>query len=73
MVVICRGRIFYLRTLTSDNELLTPPELQKQLQFIRDKCDREPEGPGLAALTNTDRTTWAKVCLSVIIVVKQYF
>jgi len=61
VTVLCKGRIFSLNGCASNNELLTPPELQKQLQHIRDICDREPEGLGLGALTCDDRNVWAEM------------
>lgn len=48
--------------VVDENEApLTVPELQQQFQYIRDTCDKEPEGPGLGALTGDSRTTWAQV------------
>ncbi|XP_061054479.1 peroxisomal carnitine O-octanoyltransferase isoform X5 [Eubalaena glacialis] len=34
--------------------------LRKQLTYIQKKCRREPDGPGVAALTSEERTRWAK-------------
>lgn len=50
-----------MKAVDENDELLTPPELQKQLQCIKDKCDSEPEGPGVGALTGDNRTSWAEV------------
>ena len=61
MTVFCRGRIFAMTCVDENEEPLTPPELQQQFQYIIDKCEREPEGPGLGALTGDNRTTWAQV------------
>ncbi|KAL4222593.1 hypothetical protein ACF0H5_018634 [Mactra antiquata] len=61
VVVFCKGRIFMMKVVDDNGELLTPPNLQQQFQYIVDKCDREPEGPGLGALTGDNRTSWAHV------------
>ncbi|XP_053373497.1 peroxisomal carnitine O-octanoyltransferase-like isoform X2 [Mercenaria mercenaria] len=61
LTVFCRGRIFVMKGVDENEEPLTPPELQKQFQYIKDKCDREPEGPGLGALTGDYRATWAQI------------
>lgn len=61
VAVQCRGRIFAVKVVDENGEPLTAPELQIQFQNIRDKCDKEPEGPGLGALTGDNRTTWAQV------------
>ena len=60
-VVLCKGRIFVLRIVDENQQPLTAPELQKEFQYIRDKCDSEPEGPAVGALTGDFRTTWAQV------------
>ncbi|XP_007424767.1 peroxisomal carnitine O-octanoyltransferase [Python bivittatus] len=59
LVVLCRGRIFEFSGL-HDGHILSPPELFRQLSYIQKKCQNEPEGPGLSALTSEERTTWAK-------------
>ncbi|XP_032868754.1 peroxisomal carnitine O-octanoyltransferase isoform X1 [Amblyraja radiata] len=59
LVVLCRGRAFVFDTLL-DNQILTPPELLRQLTYIRECCNNEAEGPGVSALTAEDRTRWAK-------------
>lgn len=33
----------------------------RQLTYIKDCCDAEPEGDGVGALTTEERTRWAKV------------
>ncbi|GCC21009.1 hypothetical protein chiPu_0000171 [Chiloscyllium punctatum] len=60
LVVLCRGRVFIFDT-EYDDHILTPPELFRQLTDIRKRCDNEPEGPGVSALTSEERTHWAKV------------
>lgn len=61
ITVLCRGRIFVMKSVDDREEPLTAPELQQQFQYIKDKCDREPEGPGIGALTGDNRTSWAQV------------
>ena len=61
VMVLCSGHVFIL-TVTDDNkELLTPPELQKQLQYIKDTCDQQPKGPSVGILCAHNRSTWAEV------------
>ncbi|XP_060065986.1 peroxisomal carnitine O-octanoyltransferase-like [Ylistrum balloti] len=60
LTVMCRGRIFAFDGVNANGEILTPPEIQSQLQRIKDVCETKPEGPGLGALTGDERTTWAK-------------
>lgn len=58
--VMCNGHIFVFDAVDADGEILTPLEIQSQLQRIRDRCDNQPEGLGLGALTGDERTSWAK-------------
>ncbi|TKS82045.1 Peroxisomal carnitine O-octanoyltransferase [Collichthys lucidus] len=60
LVVICRGRLFTFDALSADGQILTPPELLRQLSYVKERCDREPEGDGVCALTSEERTRWAK-------------
>ncbi|XP_076594199.1 peroxisomal carnitine O-octanoyltransferase-like [Chaetodon auriga] len=59
LVVICRGRIFTFDALC-DGQILTPPELLRQLSYVKERCEAEPEGDGVSALTSEERTRWAK-------------
>ncbi|XP_026039841.1 peroxisomal carnitine O-octanoyltransferase-like isoform X3 [Astatotilapia calliptera] len=59
LVVMCRGRIFTFDALC-DGEILTPPEILRQLSYVKERCDSEPEGDGVAVLTSEERTRWAK-------------
>uniref|UniRef100_A0A3Q3W6X4 Peroxisomal carnitine O-octanoyltransferase n=1 Tax=Mola mola TaxID=94237 RepID=A0A3Q3W6X4_MOLML len=59
LVVLCRGRVFTFDALC-DGQILTPPELFRQLSYVRDRCEGEPEGDGVSALTSDERTRWAK-------------
>lgn len=36
-------------------------DLYRQLSYVKERCDSEPEGDGVAALTSEERTRWAKV------------
>ncbi|XP_075965015.1 peroxisomal carnitine O-octanoyltransferase isoform X1 [Anarhichas minor] len=58
LVVICRGRIFTFDAVC-DGQILTPPELLRQLSYVKECCEGEPEGDGVAALTSEERTRWA--------------
>ena len=60
-MVLCRGRIFNLSVLGPDGEILTPPEIHKQLAHIKTICDKKGPGPGVGALTGDNRTSWAEV------------
>ncbi|CAG11907.1 unnamed protein product, partial [Tetraodon nigroviridis] len=59
LVVLCRGRIFTFDALC-DGQILTPPELFRQLSCVRRCCEGKPEGDGVSALTTEERTRWAK-------------
>ncbi|XP_041961610.1 peroxisomal carnitine O-octanoyltransferase-like isoform X1 [Alosa sapidissima] len=59
LIVMCRGRIFTFDVLCN-GQILTPPELLRQLTHIRQCCDGEPSGEGVSALTTEERTRWAK-------------
>ncbi|XP_077455304.1 peroxisomal carnitine O-octanoyltransferase-like isoform X3 [Stigmatopora argus] len=59
LVVMCRGRIFTFDALC-DGQILTPPELLRQLSYIKECCTSQPDGHGVAALTTDQRTRWAK-------------
>ncbi|KAL3831992.1 hypothetical protein ACJMK2_023676 [Sinanodonta woodiana] len=61
LIVLCRGRIYVMEVYHSSGEPYTVPELQKQLQMIREQCDNRPIGPGIGALTGDNRTSWAKL------------
>ncbi|XP_053183524.1 peroxisomal carnitine O-octanoyltransferase [Scomber japonicus] len=59
IVVMCRGRLFVFDALC-DGEIITPPEILRQLKYVKQRCEGEPEGDGVAALTSEERTRWAK-------------
>lgn len=37
--------------------------VDRQLRYVRERCEREPDGEGVAALTSEERTRWANVRL----------
>jgi hypothetical protein len=53
--------MFSVNALDAAGGLITPPEWENHLSVIMEKSSKV-KGPGLALLTCTDRTTWAKVC-----------
>ncbi|XP_004602212.1 peroxisomal carnitine O-octanoyltransferase [Sorex araneus] len=59
IVILCRGRIFLFDVLC-EGSLITSPEILRQLKYIYQKCQSEPKGPGVPALTSEERTQWAK-------------
>lgn len=59
LVVMCRGRIFTFDGLCN-GQILAPPELFRQLSYVKAQCENRAEGPGVAALTSLERTLWAK-------------
>ncbi|XP_054847192.1 peroxisomal carnitine O-octanoyltransferase [Eublepharis macularius] len=59
LIVLCRGRIFAFDAV-HDGQILSPPEIFRQLTYIQKRCSNEPKGPGLAALTSEERTQWAQ-------------
>ncbi|XP_014782147.1 peroxisomal carnitine O-octanoyltransferase [Octopus bimaculoides] len=60
ILVLCHGRMFTMGITDDTDELITAPEMQKQLQIIYDKCIKEAVGPSVGILTAHDRTSWAK-------------
>ncbi|NWS60128.1 OCTC octanoyltransferase, partial [Chunga burmeisteri] len=60
LIVLCRGRVFAFDAIHEGN-MVTPPEIFRQLTYIQKRCHGEPDGPGLAALTSNERTKWAEL------------
>ncbi|XP_070298386.1 peroxisomal carnitine O-octanoyltransferase, partial [Salvelinus sp. IW2-2015] len=56
---MCKGRFFSFDAVC-DGHILTPPELLRQLTHVKQCCEEEPAGDGVAALTSEERTRWAK-------------
>ncbi|XP_031692696.1 peroxisomal carnitine O-octanoyltransferase-like isoform X3 [Oncorhynchus kisutch] len=65
VVVMCKGRFFSFDAVC-DGHILTPPELLRQLTHVKQCCEGEPAGDGIAALTSEERTRWATVSLEVL-------
>ncbi|XP_078572634.1 peroxisomal carnitine O-octanoyltransferase-like isoform X2 [Branchiostoma floridae x Branchiostoma japonicum] len=61
ITVLCKGRVFKLEVIDQEGEPLTPPELKRQLDSVKEQCENAPEGPHISTLTAEDRTKWAKV------------
>jgi carnitine O-octanoyltransferase len=74
VVVLCRGRYFKFNVLDSAGHIITAPEIEEQLRSVRQRCDNEPHGPGVGALTAERRTTWYHVsfadvlCLTAVMI-----
>ncbi|XP_019896694.2 peroxisomal carnitine O-octanoyltransferase isoform X2 [Esox lucius] len=60
VVVMCKGRVFTF-DVVYDGNILTPLELLRQLTYVKQCCEGQPVGDGVAALTSEERTRWAKV------------
>uniref|UniRef100_A0A8C3CVI4 Peroxisomal carnitine O-octanoyltransferase n=2 Tax=Cairina moschata TaxID=8855 RepID=A0A8C3CVI4_CAIMO len=60
VMVQCRGRVFTFDAIHEGN-MLTPPEISRQLKYIQKRCHSEPAGPGVAVLTSNERTKWAEI------------
>lgn len=59
--MLYRGYVFSFDGLLDNEQLLCPQELAYQLYYIEKWCQaQERDGPGVGALTTTDRTVWAK-------------
>lgn len=62
IVVICHGHFFKLAVYRKNGKVLTPVELQTQLQRIHDTVETLAKSPlNIAALTSQRRDLWAKV------------
>lgn len=61
IIVLYRGYIFSFDAILPNEDILTPQEFTYQLYYIEKWCQaQERDGPGIGALTITDRSTWAK-------------
>lgn len=59
LTVMCRGRIFTLQVIDENGDPYHVPELQLQLQKIREYCDSRPWGSSIGSLTSMNRDDWA--------------
>lgn len=64
VIVMCKGRMYRMETLNRAGKLITPPEIQYQLEKIVKEAKLK-EGPGLGILTCDERTSWAKVLFAI--------
>lgn len=60
-MVSSKGHIFIMEILDEFGEILSPLELQSQLQKIKDRSLSEGPAEGIAYLTSEERTKWAQV------------
>ncbi|GFO28287.1 carnitine o-octanoyltransferase [Plakobranchus ocellatus] len=60
VVVMSKGHIFCLEMFGEDGELLTPPEIEVQLEKIKTKSNALGPAQGVAYLTSMDRRAWAE-------------
>ncbi|RUS79407.1 hypothetical protein EGW08_012820 [Elysia chlorotica] len=60
IIVLSKGHIFCLETLDDNGEILSPPELEAQLQKIKDKSIALGPAQGVPFLTSMERTSWAQ-------------
>ncbi|XP_078703846.1 peroxisomal carnitine O-octanoyltransferase-like isoform X2 [Branchiostoma floridae x Branchiostoma belcheri] len=61
ITLLCKGRVFKLEVIDPEGEPLTPPELKRQLDSVRQQCENVPEGPHISTLTAENRTKWATI------------
>ncbi|XP_069815587.1 peroxisomal carnitine O-octanoyltransferase [Dendropsophus ebraccatus] len=59
LIAMCRGRIFSFEAVHND-QILSPPEILRQLSYIDNICRSGRDGVGLSALTTEERTRWAQ-------------
>ncbi|GFO27234.1 carnitine o-octanoyltransferase [Plakobranchus ocellatus] len=60
VVVMCKGHIFRLEMFGEDGKILTPPEIEVQLEKIKDKSISLGPAQGVPFLTSMERNAWAK-------------
>jgi len=61
IIVMYRGYIFSFDAIFNEQQLLCPQEIAYQLYYIEKWCQaQDRDGPGVGALTVTDRSVWAK-------------
>ncbi|XP_030846681.1 peroxisomal carnitine O-octanoyltransferase-like [Strongylocentrotus purpuratus] len=56
--VMCNGHIFKMTVFDLEGQVLTPPEIHRQLVFIKESCSQR--GQGIGALTADDRVSYAQ-------------
>ncbi|CAL4208369.1 unnamed protein product, partial [Meganyctiphanes norvegica] len=60
IIVLCNGHLWNMLPWDFSGKTMTSPELEQQLQYIREQSDIMGEGPGIGSLTCAKRETWAK-------------
>lgn len=63
IIVLHKGYIFAIKPVIIDGrdvEILAPPEIERQLDFIEKYCLTRPYGPGVGCLTTMERTDWTE-------------
>jgi carnitine O-octanoyltransferase len=61
VIVTCNGHIYCLYVIHEDQTVLSLSELKQQLSWIETHSQLIGKGPGVCALTSTNRDIWAKV------------
>ncbi|CAG5135469.1 unnamed protein product [Candidula unifasciata] len=61
VLVASKGHIFILDTHDEAGQILTPPELQSQLQKIKDRSLALGQAQGVNYFTSEERTRWAEI------------
>ncbi|CAD5112243.1 DgyrCDS1474 [Dimorphilus gyrociliatus] len=61
LTIICKGRIFTVQVIDESGEPFNVPELEQQMQKVRNYCDSRPWGSSIGALTSMDRDEWANL------------
>ncbi|XP_006824922.1 peroxisomal carnitine O-octanoyltransferase-like [Saccoglossus kowalevskii] len=60
IIVLRKGNFYRFKATYDDGKILSAPELQRQLQYIKSACDNKPSIPSVGMLTALDRTAWAE-------------
>lgn len=64
VIVLHKGYIFAIKPITmhgqSQASILSAPQIEKQLKYIEDWCEKRPLGPGVGALTTAERSEWTE-------------
>ncbi|XP_006822823.1 peroxisomal carnitine O-octanoyltransferase-like [Saccoglossus kowalevskii] len=60
IIVLRKGHFYRFTATDDDGNILSAPELQRQLQYIKNTCENTPTIPSVGILTALDRTLWAQ-------------
>ncbi|XP_077978654.1 peroxisomal carnitine O-octanoyltransferase-like [Glandiceps talaboti] len=58
IIVLRNGHYYTFDIVDKDGEIITAPEMQRQLEYIKDKCDSDPSVPNIGTMTALDREPW---------------